>query len=228
MLLGEMIPKNVALAAPQRTALRLVPPLVAVTRALGPVTFGINAFANGILRRINVEPRNEVNSVFSEEELSTMVQDASDADLLNQRRRRMLQVTLELGDRPVSLVATPAPEVVFAAPDTTPEQLEQLAARTGFSRFPIIDSDEGVLGYLHIKDVLQAGNARDRPFPASAVRSIAHVPEDARLDDVLEAMRRSRSHLAAAVAADGTTTGVVTMADILKELVGPNQPDGQR
>jgi CBS domain containing-hemolysin-like protein len=228
MLLGEMIPKNVALASPERTALRLVPPLVAVTRALGPVAFGINAFANGILRRFNVEPRNEVNSVFTELELSTMVQDASDADLLNQRRRRMLQVTLELGDRPVSVVVTPTADVVMAAPDTTPEQLEQLAARTGFSRFPIIDADDGVLGYLHIKDVLNADNARDRPFPATAVRPIAHVPQDARLDDVLDAMRRSRSHLAAAVGPDGTTTGVVTMADILKELVGPTRRDGER
>jgi CBS domain containing-hemolysin-like protein len=228
MLLGEMIPKNVALAAPQRTALRLVPPLVAVTRALGPMAFGINAFANGILRRLNVEPRSEVNSVFTEEELSGMVQDASDADLLNERRRQLLQVTLELGDRPVSVVATPTADVVFAAPDTTPEQLERLAERTGFSRFPIVDSDDAAFGYLHIKDVLHADNARDRPFPASAVRSIAHVPEGAPLDDVLSAMRRSRSHLAAAVAPDGTTIGVVTMADILKGLVGPTRRDGER
>jgi len=221
MLLGEMIPKNVALASPHRTALRLVPPLVAVTRALRPIVFGVNAVANGILRRLNVEPTSEVNSIFTEDELSSMVQDASDADLLNERRRQLLQVTLELGERPVSAVVTPTAEVVFAAPDTTPEQLERLSARTGFSRFPIVDLDNGVLGYLHIKDVLHADNARDKPFPTAALRPIAHVPEDAPLDDVLSAMRRSRSHLAAAIAPDGTTIGVVTMADILKELVGP-------
>ena len=220
MLLGEMIPKNIALAAPEQTALRLVPPLVAVTRALGPVAFGINAFANGVLRLLNVEPRSEVNSVFTQEELSRMVQVAADADLLDEQRTELLQVTLELGARPVAEVITPTSKVVFATPETTPEQLERLAAGTNFSRFPILDRNNTVTGYLHIKDVLDAEDSRDQPFPTTAVRPIIQVPETAPLDDVLAAMRRSRSHLAAAVGPDGTTTGLITMADILQELVG--------
>jgi CBS domain containing-hemolysin-like protein len=220
MLLGEMIPKNIALAAPEQTALRLVPPLVAVTRALGPVAFGINAFANGVLRLLNVEPRSEVNSVFTQEELSRMVQIAADADLLDEQRTELLQVTLELGARPVAEVITPTSNVVFATPETTPEQLERLAAGTNFSRFPVVDRNNTVTGYLHIKDVLDAENSRDQPFPEGAVRPITQVPETAPLDDVLAAMRRSRSHLAAAVGPDGTTTGLITMADILQELVG--------
>ncbi|MGW4897585.1 hemolysin family protein [Kitasatospora sp. NPDC004240] len=221
MLIGEMIPKNLALAAPEKAAYLLVPPLVATTRALRPLVFSINAFANGILRLLRVEPKDEVGSVFTEEELARMVKDSSDADLLSERDTELLQDALELGSRPVSEVVTPSSDVVFAHPGTTPEQLEELAARTGYSRFPVLGADKKVTGYLHIKDALDAEGMRDRPFPLRALRPIARVAEQTPLDDVLTAMRRSGTHLAAAVTADGTALGLVTMEDVLKELVGP-------
>ncbi|MFD0259087.1 hemolysin family protein [Kitasatospora indigofera] len=221
MLIGEMIPKNIALAAPDRAAYLLVPPLVATTRALHPLVFSINAFANTLLRLLKVEPKDEVSSVSTEDELARMVKDSSDADLLSARDTELLQDALELGRRPVSEVVTPDSEVVFAHPGTTPAQLERLAASTGFSRFPVLGHDRKVAGYLHIKDALDADGDRDRPFPVRVLRPIARVPADTPLDDVLTAMRRSGTHLAAAVAADGTPLGLVTMEDVLKELVGP-------
>ncbi|AUY48182.1 hemolysin family protein [Streptomyces sp. CB01881] len=221
MLLGEMIPKNIALAAPEKAAYLLVPPLVAATRALRPLVFSINAFANRILRLLRVEPKDEVASVFSEEELARMVKDSSDAELLSERDTALLQDALELGSRPVSEVVTPRGRIVFAGPGTTPEELEQLAARTGFSRFPVLSADRTVTGYLHIKDALEQDGARDRPFPARVLRPIARVPASTPLDDVLTAMRRSGTHLAAAVEPDGTAIGLVTMEDVLKELVRP-------
>ena len=222
MLFGEMVPKNVALAAPEQTAYRLVPPLVALGRALGPVTFAINNIANGILRWLNVEPKDEVNSVFTGEELSRMVRDASDADLLKKGTTELLQDALELGDRPVNAIVTPRAHVVFATPDTSPEQLEALAIRTGFSRFPVLEADGTVSGYLHVKDVLQNDLSRNQPFPVSARRSIAHVSEVTPLDDVLTAMRQSRTHLAATSGPDGgALTAIITMEDVLKQLVRP-------
>lgn len=221
MLLGEMIPKNIALAAPEKAAMLLVPPLVATTRALRPLVFSINAFANSLLRLLKVEPKDEVGSVFTEDELARMVKDSSDADLLSQRDTELLQDALELGSRPVSEVVTPSADVVFADSTTTPAQLEELAARTGFSRFPVLRPDRTVSGYLHIKDALDQDGERDQPFPARALHPIARVAEDTPLDDVLTAMRRSGTHLAAAVALDGTASGLVTLEDVLKELVGP-------
>ena len=221
MLFGEMVPKNIALAAPERTAYTFVPPLVAFARALGPVAFAINNIANHVLRLLNVEPKDEVNSVFTGEELSRMVQDTSDADLLKKGTTDLLRDALELGDRPVTAGVTPRADVVFATPDTSPEQLEALAVRTGFSRFPVIETDGTVSGYLHLKDVLQNDLRRNQPFPASQRRPIAHIPEVTPLDDVLAAMRHSRTHLAATIAPDGAMTGIITMEDILKQLVRP-------
>ncbi|MDT9687651.1 hemolysin family protein [Streptomyces sp. P9(2023)] len=219
MLLGEMVPKNIALAEPTRTALALGPPLVAITRALRPVIFTINAFANALLKLLRVEVKDEVSATFSDDELARMVTDAGVAGLLDDRATERLHDALELGRRPVRDVVMPVEKVVYAAVGTTPEELEALSAESGFSRFPVVDAGQGILGYLHVKDALDV-TRRDLPFPVSAMRPIARVRAATPMDDVLTAMRRSRTHLAAVLDEDGKLTGLVTMEDVLRELVG--------
>ncbi|GAA4929111.1 hemolysin family protein [Streptomyces coeruleoprunus] len=223
MLLGEMVPKNIALAEPVRTALLLGPPLVALARALRPVIFTINAFANGLLKLLRVEAKNEVAATFSDDELARMVTDAGDAGLLDDRAAERLHDALELGRRPVRDVVMPLERVVYARVGTTPEELEGLSAESGFSRFPVVDPARRILGYLHVKDALDA-MPRDLPFPVSAMRPIARVRAATPLDDVLTAMRRSRTHLAAVLDDDGRLAGMVTMEDVLRELVGRPAP----
>lgn len=220
MLLGEMVPKNVALAEPVRAALVLGPPLVAVTRALRPVIFAVNELANLGLRLVRVEPRSQVAAVFSDDELARVVRDSGAAGLLDERAARRLRDALELGRRPVGTVAVPPERVVRAPLGVTPEGLEELSAVSGFSRFPVTgDEDGGVLGYLHVKDALDA-EPRDAPFPRSALRRITRVGAATPLDDVLTAMRAGRAHLAVVVDEEGRGVGLVTMEDVLKELVG--------
>jgi CBS domain containing-hemolysin-like protein len=219
MLFGEMVPKNIALAGPERTALLLGPPLVALARALRPVIFAVNSFANVLLKLLLVEAKSEVAATFSDDELARLVRDADDAGLLDGRSAERLRDALELGRRPVRDVVMPIERVVYARAGTTPEQLEQLAAESGFSRFPVLDEGRRILGYLHVKDALDA-TPRDVPFPVSAMRPIARVRAATPLDDVLTAMRRSRTHLAAVVDEDSTPVGLVTMEDVLRELVG--------
>ncbi|GGU45635.1 hemolysin family protein [Streptomyces lavendofoliae] len=219
MLLGEMVPKNIALAEPTRTALLLGPPLVALARALKPVIFTINAFANALLKLMRVETKDEVSATFSDDELARMVTDAGDAGLLDDRAAERLHDALELGRRPVRDVVMPVERVLHARVGTTPEELEALAAESGFSRFPVVDSARRILGYLHVKDALDA-TPRDVPFPVTAMRPIARVRAATPMDDVLTAMRRSRTHLAAVLDDDGKLAGLVTMEDVLRELVG--------
>ncbi|RFU85662.1 HlyC/CorC family transporter [Streptomyces triticagri] len=219
MLLGEMIPKNVALAEPVRTVLLLGPPLVALTRALRPVIFTVNAFANGLLKLLRVEPKDEVESTFSDDELARLVKDSGDAGLLDDRAQERLHDALELGRRPVRDVVLPLERLVYAEVGVTPEQLEELSAQSGFSRFPVVDEGRRIVGYLHVKDALDA-MPRDLPFPVRDMRSIARVRADTPLDDVLTAMRRSRTHLAAVLGDDGRLAGLVTMEDVLRELFG--------
>jgi CBS domain containing-hemolysin-like protein len=219
MLLGEMVPKNVALAEPVRTALLLGPPLVALARALRPVIFMINTFANTLLKLLRVEARDEVAATFSDDELARLVRDSSEAGLIDERAQERLHDALELGRRPVRDVVLPLEKIVYARVGVTPEELEQLSARSGFSRFPVVDAGRRIVGYLHVKDALDAA-PRGIPFPVQDMRAIARVRETTPMDDVLTAMRRGRAHLAAVLGPDGRLSGLVTMEDVLRELFG--------
>ncbi|MFF3462769.1 hemolysin family protein [Streptomyces sp. NPDC001984] len=219
MLLGEMVPKNITLAEPVRSALLLGPPLVALSRALRPVIFTVNAFANALLKLLRVEVRGEVSATFSDAELAQIVRDAGKAGLIDDRAQERLHDALELGRRPVQDVVVPLERAVYARVGVTPEQLERLSAESGFSRFPVVDESLRIVGYLHVKDALDA-SPRDMPFRLRDMRPIARVRESTPLDDVLTAMRGSRTHLAAVLGADGRLAGVVTMEDVLRELFG--------
>ena len=223
MLFGEMVPKNIALADPVRSALTLGPSLVWMTRALRPVIFSVNAFANALLRLLRVEPTSEIAAVFSDDQLSEMVSDAGAAGLLDARAAERLRDALELGRRPVGEIVLPPEQVVRAPLGVTAEGLESLAAESGFSRFPVADEDGRVLGYLHVKDALDV-YPRDAAFPRTALRRITRVGAATPLDDVLTAMRAGSAHLAAVVDDEGRGIGLVTMEDVLKELVGKGRP----
>ncbi|NGO08710.1 HlyC/CorC family transporter [Streptomyces sp. HC44] len=220
MLIGEMVPKNIALAAPVPTALLLGPPLVALTRALKPFVFGINAFANALLKLLRVEPKDEVESAFTDDQLARMVVDSSEAGLLTPGDGERLRDALELGTRPVGEILVPAQKMRTVDHTITPARLERVAAEAGFSRFPVTGPENTLLGYLHIKDTLGITD-RDRPFPSTALHRVTRVRIDTPLDDTLTALRAEGSHLAAVTGERGAVLGFVTMEDVLSELVGP-------
>ncbi|MDT9695333.1 hemolysin family protein [Streptomyces sp. P17] len=220
MLIGEMVPKNIALAAPVPTALLLGPPLVALTRALRPVVFGINAFANALLKLLRVEPKDEVESVFTDDQLARMVVDSSAAGLLSPADGERLRDALELGTRPVGEILVPSQQMRTVDHTVTPAELERTAAAAGYSRFPVTGPNGTLLGYLHIKDTLGVTD-RDRPFPSGALHPVTRVRIDTPLDDTLTALRADGSHLAAVTGETGAVLGFVTMEDVLSELVGP-------
>ncbi|MEV5913199.1 hemolysin family protein [Streptomyces chartreusis] len=220
MLIGEMVPKNIALAAPVPTALLLGPPLVALTRALRPFVFGINAFANALLKLLRVEPKDEVEAVFTDDQLARMAVEAGEAGLLTPADGERLRDALELGTRPVGEILVPSRRMRTVDAAITPARLERVAAEAGYSRFPVTAPDGTVLGYLHIKDTLGTTD-RDRPFPPATLHPITRVRIDTPLDDTLTALRAEGSHLAAVLGEGGKVIGFVTMEDVLSELVGP-------
>ncbi|WP_171117048.1 MULTISPECIES: hemolysin family protein [Streptomyces] len=223
MLIGEMVPKNIALAAPVATALLLGPPLVALTRALRPVIFGINAFANALLKLLRVEPKDEVEAVFTDDQLARMVVDSSAAGLLSPADGERLRDALELGTRPVGEILVPAQQMRTVLHTITPAELERIAAEAGYSRFPVTGPMGTLLGYLHIKDTLGITD-RNQPFPRTALHPVTGVRIDTPLDDTLTALRTDGSHLAAVTGETGAVLGFVTMEDVLSELVGPARP----
>ncbi|WP_078843031.1 hemolysin family protein [Streptomyces albus] len=177
LVVGEMVPKNLAMAAPERTALRLAPALVAFARLCRPVTALFGACAHLVLRLFRVEPKDEVEAVFTSEQLSRLVADSHEAGLLAPEEQERLADALDMGSRPVTEVLLDPAALVTVGPGATAREIERLTVRTGFSRFPVRDgagtgtgTGAGFLGYVHVKDVLdsdepEAREARGVPAP---------------------------------------------------------------
>lgn len=220
VVLGEMVPKNLAVAGPDRAVLWFGPPLVAVARAVSPVIVGLNRLANALLRLFGVEPRDEVASAFTAEEVQSIVE-RSQAEGLLEDGQGLLSSAIEFSDRTAADVMTPVGRLLGVPRGCSVADVERLVARSGFSRYPVTDADGVPVGYLHLKDVLYAGpDERDLPIPDWRVRALARVRPDDEVEDALAAMQRSGSHVAAVVQDDGTIVGVVFLEDILEELVG--------
>jgi CBS domain containing-hemolysin-like protein len=221
LVIGEMVPKNLAMAAPEKTALWLSPGLVGFARVFRPVIAVLGACARLILRAFRVEPKDEVDAVFTSAELTVLVEDARRAGLLDSDEQERLEDALELGTRPVTDVLLTHAELITLEPTATPREVEELTVRTGYSRFPVAapGGGPGYLGYLHVKDVLDA-DAVDRPVPQRLWRPMTTLRADLPLDDALTAMRRAASHLAAVEDAGGRVLGLVALEDVLEMLVG--------
>lgn len=233
LVIGELVPKNLAMADPERTALLLGPGLVAFARVFRPVIVVLGAGARAILRACGVEPKDEVDAVFTSAELTVLVEDAREAGLLDPDEQERLEDALELGTRPVTEVLLLPAELVTVGPHATPREIEELTVRTGYSRFPVADpaaDGVGYLGYLHVKDVLDVEPA-DRPVPRKLLRRMTTLRADLPLDDALSAMRRAATHLAAVADANGRVLGLAALEDVLEMLVGevrdPAHRDGE-
>ena len=226
VVLGEMVPKNVALAGPDRAALWFGPPMYYVCVVLRPVVVTFNWLANHVLRLVRVEPQDEVSSTFSREQVSGLVEESAREGLLDEDERELLAGALSFVERTVATVLLPLDQLRTVPREVTPRGLEAAAAETGFSRFPVHGArGDDLVGYLHLKDVLSAtGAQRTAPVAERLVRPLPRVTEQTTLADVLASLRGSGAHLAEVVAgpggAEGTTLGVVALEDVLEELVG--------
>ena len=227
VVLGEMVPKNLAVAGPERAVLMFGPPLVWVARVVRPIITVLNWIANHTLRLFGVEPKDEVSSAFTAQEVHSIVERSRDEGLLDDAQG-LLTGAIEFSDRTAGDVMIAPDALVTVNQGSTPEEVERLVAKTGFSRFPVLDADGVPTGYLHLKDVLYAQDAeRSLPVPAWRVRPLVVVAPGDEVEDALAAMQRSGSHVAR-VEADGSTVGVVFLEDILEELVGEVRDAMQR
>lgn len=227
VVVGEMVPKNMTLAAPERAALVLGPPLAAIVAALRPVIAALNALANLGLRLLRVEPRDEVASAFTREEVAGLVAESRREGLVDPEQGRLLADALAFGDRTVSAVLLPIGRIVAVGPSATVGEVEALAARTGFSRFPVAGIT-GFTGYLHIKDVIGGGGAAEDPVDRRLVRPLPLVREDEPLVGVLRRMRTTGAHVAQVAGGGDRVVGVVMLEDVLEELVGEIRDATQR
>ncbi|WP_167149323.1 hemolysin family protein [Actinomyces sp. ZJ308] len=228
---GEMVPKNISISSPEKAVRWLAPPLVWCSRVLSPVVNGLNGFANGVLKALGIEAKEEISAAFNAEEVASIVE-RSTAEGVLEDSTGLLSGALEFSEETAGSVMVPLSELVILPEGCTPEDVERAVASTGFSRFPLVaesgsDADGGderepvITGYLHLKDILYADGAdRSEPVPAWRARALVPVGYDDEVEEALAAMQRSGAHLGHVRNAQGRFVGVLFLEDILEELVG--------
>jgi magnesium and cobalt exporter, CNNM family len=221
VVLGEMIPKNIALAGPDRAALVLGTPIWAIVSVTRPVLVGVNALASGVLRLLGVSLMDEVSSTYTREEVAALVEESRGEGLLEDGEYDRLSGALGFTQKTVRTVLMPPEMLQTVRRGSTGADVEALCAATGFSRFPVVGDDDELVGYLHIKDVLETDEVRrQRPVEDKWIRAFAPVRTDDLLHDALEQLQRRGAHMARVVDEAGGTVGVATLEDVIEELVG--------
>ncbi|MGH3096319.1 MAG: hemolysin family protein [Streptosporangiales bacterium] len=224
MVLGEMVPKNLALAGPVRAALALGPPMAFWTRLTGPVVVVVNATANLILRLFRVVPKEELSTAYTPAELRHVITASVAEGFIDADEERLLDRALALEARTLREVTIPVDRLVTIEAGATRRELETTAARTGFSRFPVRQRGTGgaapmqLIGFVHVKDVLEIAEM-DTPLPSAAVRRLVSLEADTPLLHASAVLQREGAHLGR-VTVRGETIGAVALEDILEELVG--------
>lgn len=222
MLFGELVPKNATLARPMRAVRAVIPVLRGFSAVFGWLIRVLNGSANAVVRRLGVEPQEELASARSPEELGMLAAISARAGALPRETAMLLQRTIRFGDKRAAEAMTPRVDVVALPAEATVTDMLTLAHRTGRSRFPIYaDTLDSIVGIAVITDALSVPVAQR---PATLVRKFArepvYVPESLHLEKVLEALRRGNLDLAVVVDEYGGTDGVVTKEDLVEELVG--------
>lgn len=220
VILGELIPKQITFAIPERMALILVPLLYGLAMALRPIVWTLNAVANLILRAFGVIPRDSANTAYTLDQVEDIVEHSTREGVLSDYSGAISN-TFEFTEKQVKDIVVPLTKVVFLPNDVTPERVEEAVKDHGFSRYPLVSAEGDLTGYLHIKDVLELDDDEyQEPFPAKRVRSLISLSTATELEDALAGMRRGGQHLAKAVDSDGLVAGIIFLEDILEELVG--------
>ena len=221
VVVGEMIPKNLAIAGPERSAILLVPPLMKVMRIAKPVILGMDWVSKAFVRAMGIDPKDEVGSAFTAEEVHTVLAESHKEGLVEAEKYGLVGAALEFSDKNARDVAVPLEELITVEEGATPDGIERLVAKHGFSRYPLADAAGELAGYLHLKDVLYAeGEERTVPVPRKRLRRMATVRHDDEVEDVLRTMQRTGTHVARVVGDSGEVVGVVFLEDVIEELVG--------
>jgi CBS domain containing-hemolysin-like protein len=222
MVLGELVPKSVAITYANGTARTVALPMRIYGVVAGPVIGFFERTANGIVRRLGVEPRSELEATRSREELQILIQSSGEVGTLDPADVSLLTRSIRFREKSAADSLVPRVEVVAIGRDRTVADLAALTIESGYSRYPVIGEDlDDVVGVVHVKSIYGLPvEDRGTTSVESIMSEVLAVPEARPLDELLADFRASRSYLAVVVDEHGGTAGIITLEDLLEELVG--------
>lgn len=228
VVIGEMVPKNVAFSVPDRAVLILAPALSGVAWLFTPVIHALNAMSNVLVRMTGTEPKDEAQSVFTLEEMATIVQQSQKEGKLDDLAGAV-SATIEFTTKKVEDITVPLSEIVTLPEGASPSDVEREVAQRGFSRYVLVDATGEPSGYVHLKDILGRDEDEvDEAIPMKRVRLLVSLFRGLDLEDALATLRRTGSHVARVFDRDGATVGMLFLEDIIEELIGEVQDATRR
>lgn len=227
MVVGEMAPKNMAIAEPERSALWLAGPFRLFANAFRPFIYALNYLANIGVRWLGAEPVDEMDAIHTPEEIQGMIAESARGGELGAFQRRLLTGAIDFSELDAASVMVPRTEMVALPLSSTPADVEEAVLQTGHSRFPVYAGNaDHVVGFFHSKDLLRIDGARrNEPLARRTLRQMLVVPESRKLHPLLLDMRRQRRHFGLVLDEHGGTSGILTIEDVLEELVGEIQDE---
>ena len=222
MVVAELVPKNLAIARPERVARNTATALRFINAMFRPLIVFLNASANWTVRRLGIEPRDELTSMHSLEELQVLIRSSREGGALPEEEFSLLARSITFGDKTAADALVPRVSVKALEADDKISDLAALALETGHSRFPVCgEGIDDIVGVAHAKDVYRVPHdARPTLRVTNIMRPPLVVPETRDLASLLVEMRRVRNHLVVVVDEYGGTAGIVTLEDLLEEIVG--------
>lgn len=230
LVLGELVPKNIAISYPYPTAMRIGIPMLVVNGVLSPIISFLNSAANRTVRLIGIEPREELAGVRSLEELELIIRASGEGGMLSDEELGLLTRSIAFTANLTSDVMIPRVQVVGLPMTATVRDLQQAAIESGHSRFPVYGTDlDDIKGVAHVKDSLRVPSAqRDSAALSDHMRPALVIPDTQPLDSVLFELRTRGSGLAVVTDEYGGTAGIVTSEDLLEEIVGEIRDEHDR
>jgi len=230
MVIGELVPKNFALALPLATAKLVVPFQAAFTTVFKPVILLFNNTANAAIRRMGIEPKEELSGARSAEELSSLVRRSALEGVLDDDHATLLGRTLRFSQHDAVDVMTPRVRMTTVRATDTAAAVVEASLSSGFSRFPVIgDDSDDILGVVHVKQAFALPlEERDEVLVSSLVSDARFVPETMGTDTLLGLLRRDGFQIAVVTDEFGGTAGLVTLEDLVEEIVGELEDEHDR
>ena len=222
MVVGEMAPKSLAIANPERAALWLAPAFRAFTWVVRPAIRVLNSVANALVRMCGVEPQEELAAAHGGNDLMMLLRESAEQGTLPREQHGLLERALEMSGLDAESAMIPRRDVVAVERDTGIEEIERIAAESGRSRLPVYEEElDRLVGVLHVKDVLRVPAEQRAQVTAASLARPAFVTVESRaIEDLMIDMRDARSHVALVVDEYGSVSGLVALEDLIEELIG--------
>jgi CBS domain containing-hemolysin-like protein len=221
IVIGEMVPKSLALQHAERMVLWITPPILWIKTVVYPLVVALNETGNSVLRLFGINRQVQTaEQYYTPEELQLIVQESEELGALRAESGRMIQEIFEFGDLTAGEVMVPRVRITGIPVGTDPDHLRELVGAAPHTRYPIVENDlDHIVGMIHIKDMLRILISRE-VIGAAHARPLPLVPETAPLDAVLSTMRRERTQMVIVIDEHGGTSGIVTLEDLFEEVIG--------